>query len=601
MRAIRKTLKLSRAVQAAQFAAFALILVSCSNPERDFQKAKQINTEQAFQKFLEKYPSSPLVKEAKAQIEEIAYETARKAATVSCYETYLGRFPKAARAAKATFEMQGLDFKEVTRTNTIPGWRHFLQKYEPLTDSLQPSEFRVEAGKINELAKRELEALEFTQAGKVETIQVWEDFVRRYPASPHLKDAREKLALLTLDRVAEENTAAGFERFLRQFSETGAATQAANLLAKLEYRVCTNENDSISYQRFLTRFPMSEYASDVVHRKLLLDLYGHIIPIIPGLDKLSTDTIAFAHPSDKDSAHLTFVSDSTFTRLELTQSRNVRDGGRMRSLIWSPGAVHILMQTPRSVTSKNFNFAIKSGSSKAGGNEGYAAMIQPNALDEYTLACADCQISDDNQLSRNKIYSDPKYPLTFKVIKDRGLVYLCGHGRVEFAGGIEWELGTKDSAEDWIVRLSSSESLAREGAILALLWLGRTKDEARVLDFARTADDRLKKVAYAAIRKARERENGSCGLLTWEMLPGVKGPRVANGTGGKESMEILDWPDDISYTGSILTVAGSIFVPDGCILHFTGEDWHHAFGIWFKGRLKVTKEGLLPIEGAQVR
>jgi hypothetical protein len=231
-------------------------------------------------------------------------------------------------------------------------------------------------------------------------------------------------------------------------------------------------------------------------------------------------------------------------------------------------------------------------------------MIQPNALDEYTLVCADCQVSGDNHLSRYKISSDPKYPLTFKVLKERGYVYLCGQGRVEFPGGFEWDLGKKDTAQDWLSKLTSAEPLAREAAVFALLWLANTDCESALLTFARQADDRLKRVAYSAVRKARQRDprfNGSCGLLTWDTLPGVKGRRTASVVGAGGGMEILDWPDDISYTGSILNVRGSVFVPEGCIVNFKGADWHYAFGIWFKGRLKFTKEGLLPMEGAEVR
>lgn len=49
------------------------IFTSCESPEGEFNKAKQINTIEAYNNFLEKYPNDPLASEAKSQLARLEY------------------------------------------------------------------------------------------------------------------------------------------------------------------------------------------------------------------------------------------------------------------------------------------------------------------------------------------------------------------------------------------------------------------------------------------------------------------------------------------------------------------------------------------------
>jgi hypothetical protein len=46
--------------------------------------------------------------------------------------------------------------------------------------------------------------------------------------------------------------------------------------------------------------------------------------------------------------------------------------------------------------------------------------------------------------------SDPNYPLTFKIVKGKGYVYLCGRGVVIAKNGRNWILGSKHKISDWL-------------------------------------------------------------------------------------------------------------------------------------------------------
>jgi HEAT repeat protein len=76
-----------------------------------------------------------------------------------------------------------------------------------------------------------------------------------------------------------------------------------------------------------------------------------------------------------------------------------------------------------------------------------------------------------------KFDSDPKFPLTFKVTRITGYVYVCGRGNVSAPDGALHRLGDDESVEKCLPRLQSHDQLAREGAAQALGWLTVTQLE----------------------------------------------------------------------------------------------------------------------------
>lgn len=73
--------------------------------------------------------------------------------------------------------------------------------------------------------------------------------------------------------------------------------------------------------------------------------------------------------------------------------------------------------------------------------------------------------------------SDQAYPLTFKLIKERGYVYLCGRGTVTTPDGKTHSLDYDDTVDTWLPYLKSEDLLDRESAAQALGWLAKTKKE----------------------------------------------------------------------------------------------------------------------------
>lgn len=77
--------------------------------------------------------------------------------------------------------------------------------------------------------------------------------------------------------------------------------------------------------------------------------------------------------------------------------------------------------------------------------------------------------------------SDPYYPLTFKLVRNVGLVYLCGRGSLTTQSGEVYDLGFEDTIDTWIPLVNALEPVHRERAIQALGWLAKTDSEKEIV------------------------------------------------------------------------------------------------------------------------
>jgi len=121
----------------------ALLLTSCSNPEGDFKKAEQANTEQAFNAFIQKHPDSPLVVQARAHIETLAFKSAQTANNPAAWEAFLQKYPQSTNAQFAHIAIEKLDYEGAIKTDVIASYEAFLSKY-PKSERISEIERRLE-------------------------------------------------------------------------------------------------------------------------------------------------------------------------------------------------------------------------------------------------------------------------------------------------------------------------------------------------------------------------------------------------------------------------------------------------------------------------
>ncbi len=279
MNAIIKTRILS-------FATVILLLTSCSNPEGDLKKAEQANTEQAYREFIQKHQESPLVARAQADLERLAYATAKREGSPPAYEKFLKRFPQSSLVKDAQADLESASYQDTKHFNTANAYQTFLSRF-PGGDhaveakaALENAEFLGASSNASiagwrgfltkylqsphtEAASSNLSELSFKAATDGNTVVALEAFLAEFPSSPYRQDAMEKLAPLVWKDVRSTNTIPAYESFLNRFGNTSVNKQASNALVQLEYEVATNANTIDDYDNFLKRFPQSALNADV--------------------------------------------------------------------------------------------------------------------------------------------------------------------------------------------------------------------------------------------------------------------------------------------------------------------------------------------------
>ena len=73
--------------------------------------------------------------------------------------------------------------------------------------------------------------------------------------------------------------------------------------------------------------------------------------------------------------------------------------------------------------------------------------------------------------------SDPSFPLHFKLVQNKGYVYLCGRGTVTTPQGKKHSLGGSQGIGDFVRDLQTQGQLGREAAAEALGWLAKAENE----------------------------------------------------------------------------------------------------------------------------
>ncbi len=194
------------------FYMLCVILSGCA--ESAFQKALQINTQSAYEQYLDQYPkSSPYSEQARQRIMDLAFEEAQKQDTISAYEAFLKQYPESPYAEAAYFAI-------AQKQDTVEGYEAFLKRYP--------------AGDQTPAAQDRIEALRFDHAKQQDTIEAYEAFLSRYPEGERASQANTRLEILWYDKARKEDTIFSHEAFLEKYPTSVFTSEIKKRLAELK-------------------------------------------------------------------------------------------------------------------------------------------------------------------------------------------------------------------------------------------------------------------------------------------------------------------------------------------------------------------------------
>ena len=164
----------------------ALLLTSCSNPEGEFKKAEQANTEQAYNQFIQKHPDSPLVAQAEAQIDSLTFKAAQSANTVATWEAFLQKYPQSTNAAVAHEVLAQLVFQQAATSNSVVAFEGVVKRF---ADTAAAKE-----------AAKHIEELDYHSATNVNDIAAYEVFVTRHQQGQFTDEIKNRLEVKCEER-----------------------------------------------------------------------------------------------------------------------------------------------------------------------------------------------------------------------------------------------------------------------------------------------------------------------------------------------------------------------------------------------------------------
>jgi outer membrane protein assembly factor BamD (BamD/ComL family) len=222
-----------------------------------FTQAKAVGTQEAIREFLARYAGSPHAEEARQILaERAAFETASNVDSEEAWDGFLKKFPNAGRVDEARVRRERASAREedayarAAKEKTATAWNAFLERHPRGERGTRAERNRAEAIAFEEARKQGRAALQ--------------DFVRTHPEGLLLKDAQRAMRQLAetdqLDHAQRLDTAAAWRLYLMMHPSGAHAADAHTRLTALEadaFARIVATKDAKGVAAFLIDFPDS--------------------------------------------------------------------------------------------------------------------------------------------------------------------------------------------------------------------------------------------------------------------------------------------------------------------------------------------------------
>ena len=165
-----------------------IVLLSCSSPESDFEKAKQTNTIEAYQRFISKYPENSLSKDAVALRDRLAFENVKKSNSITSLELFIKDYPNNPFLQDAIALRDQIIFEKALETNSLDSLQTFIQRYP---DSALLPQAKEEISLLKK--ERDLFNAKSKYSEGEDILKALTDYLVEYPEGRFSRDARDEI------------------------------------------------------------------------------------------------------------------------------------------------------------------------------------------------------------------------------------------------------------------------------------------------------------------------------------------------------------------------------------------------------------------------
>jgi len=242
----------------------AFLFSGCA-AKRNFENARQVNTIEAYEEFVARFPEKKYTEQAKNELaglyQEKDWGNARTINTIDGFENFQKKYPISSHAEEANTRISFLKEEQAwisaQNINTIKSYEEFLSNYPN-------SEFSKTAA--NNLYALKLE-LDWKEANETGTIQSYQTFLQNYPSGKYERDARDKILYLEKyengwQLVKQENAIESFKAFINKYPNTTYSDSSAQAIQKIEDDIWEGVlvlNTVEAYQNYIIAYPDSKF------------------------------------------------------------------------------------------------------------------------------------------------------------------------------------------------------------------------------------------------------------------------------------------------------------------------------------------------------
>jgi tRNA A-37 threonylcarbamoyl transferase component Bud32 len=196
----------------------------------DFDAAGALDTEQAWQAYLERWSSDPHAPAAQERLEAArvreatAFSVAIESRSSAAWQAYLDEFPDGDRSPQAELYLrEQLAYDEARATDTIAAYGLFLLNHpEGLRDhdAHERLQWLEKAEERRALARQAIVEGDFNATWEKGTTSAWDEYAALYPDAPRIEEARRnRKEAEAYERAEQLNTRATWRAFLQAWPD----------------------------------------------------------------------------------------------------------------------------------------------------------------------------------------------------------------------------------------------------------------------------------------------------------------------------------------------------------------------------------------------
>lgn len=168
------------------------------------------------------------------------------------YQSYGGIVGISAEDVDRIITPDMISFDEAQKMDTIDAYEHFMKKYPQSSLAAQASD--------------RISALIFEDVKRVNSAQVYIDYIRRNPRSTYLHEAKERSEVLVFQDVVISGQSNKFMEYLEIYPDGKFANAARKAVETLKYDAMQQGRNISDIETYLHEYPQSAYRKELENR-----------------------------------------------------------------------------------------------------------------------------------------------------------------------------------------------------------------------------------------------------------------------------------------------------------------------------------------------